>query len=130
MGKAEDQLSAAEKSGMVRFAGMHFQDKNGRADRAATERLLQTLRTDFYIYDDRADEHVRTLRRVGFGITDWLRLSLSLLRLAPAAWEELGGAHAKDAPLKDVPKAIEDVEAVSAEPQAVESADDNDELGT
>jgi hypothetical protein len=66
--------------------------------------LLQTLRDSVYIYDDRADDHVRVLGdRVGPHAADRIRDALVLLRLAPGAWEREATPHAGDAPLENVP---------------------------
>jgi len=101
-----DDDDAAQRS-LVRFAGQHLEQQSAREQRMHAQRLLQTMRTDFYIYDDDADAHVKTINtHVGPRAQDYLTLALVMLRLAPPAWEARAAAHAKDEPLKDVPAAI------------------------
>ena len=102
------ELSDAEARSLLRFAGQHLESyQSAKTWRRQAEDLVRTLRTSVGIYDERVDQHVRTLNRdVGPGVPDLLQLVLALLRHAPARWEALGAAHAGDPVLGDLPAEV------------------------
>jgi hypothetical protein len=83
------ELEAAEIGSLLRFARQHLESyQRAKPWRRQAEDLVRTLRTSVSIYDESADQHVRTLNRdVGPRVDGLLQLALVLLRFAPARWE-------------------------------------------
>ncbi len=105
------KLTDGAVDSLVRFAGQHLEAcQHPKRWRTHAQRLVMALRTSVSVYDEHAEEHVRTISTdVGPRVDHLLALSLVLLRHAPARWEQAGASHAGDAPLEDVP---EDVRAL------------------
>jgi len=108
MGKPSADLDEGEARSLVRFAGQHLVEcQHPKPWRQHAEALVQTLRQSVYVYDDDAEQHVRTINtEVGPRAADLLALSLAMLRHAPAAWEALASAHAEDPVLAEVPDEV------------------------
>ena len=107
----EDERTPEEAQEAVRFAGQMLEKYQGPENRREpAEALLRTLRTSVYIYDEHAESHVKTISTMaGSDVEIDLILPLTLLPLAPAAWEAYAATLAREEPLTDVPDEVRSV---------------------
>ena len=98
MEKEPAALNEAEIGSLLRFAGQHLESyQSAKPWRRQTEQLLRTLRSSIYLYDEHANDHVRTINRdVGPRVDGLLQLALILLRYASPRWEAEARKHHAD----------------------------------
>jgi hypothetical protein len=106
MGTSLEGMPSAVRAGLATWAAQHLDDERAQTQRRQAERLLRTLRTDFYLYDEHADQHVEAIREIGPRVESLLFLSLALLRVAPADWRARAQANAYGEALADIPPEV------------------------